>query len=312
MRGSKPPQSARPRFTPSNCANSPLRPRGPKFGPPSGGRGTTQSVKLWPWLTTAVVGTAAYAALVEANNLTPVRRTLRLAHWPPELDGFTIGLLADLHIRDKQTIILTRAAISWLRDQRPDIVLIPGDLAENHPCDHLAMLDFALEEIRAIGAPIFAVSGNHDYEFGLTPDHLLPVLEKHSVRLLDNESVVVNDVQVVGMASGNAGAADPAQAVQNVDPAEPTVIMWHEPDLVDRLPIRADLMLAGHSHGGQFGLPNGWTPCKTRNGRKYYRGWYPDAPTPLYVSRGLATTWLPMRLFCPPEVTLLTVRSAYS
>lgn len=80
--------------------------------------------------------------------------------------------------------------------------------------------------------------------------------------------------------------------------------------MVDQLPIEASLMLSGHSHGGQFISPWGWAPMKTRGGKKYVRGFYPDAPTPIYVSRGLGTTGPPSRLFCPPEVTILTLTSS--
>ncbi len=66
-------------------------------------------------------------------------------------------------------------------------------------------------------------------------------------------------------------------------------------------------MIAGHSHGGQFRTPWGWPPMRTENGSRYLEGFFPDARTPLYVSRGVGTTFLPSRLFCPPEVSLLTL-----
>lgn len=266
-------------------------------------------MKIWPYACGAL-GIAAYGHFVESNRLIGETRTLRLRGWPVDLSGFTIGLLADLHIRDIQTVALTKAAISWLLDQQPDIILIAGDLAENRRPDHVPLLQFALEDLKEATVPRFAVSGNHDHEFGLEPQHLEPVLSQSQTRLLTNESATYRGIQFVGIASANGSAANPNQAFEGTDSDQPTVVIWHEPDMVDHLPQSADLMVAGHSHGGQFGFPNGWTFCKTKNGRKYYRGWYPKAPTPLYVSRGLATTFLPMRLFCPPEVTLLTILPA--
>ena len=85
----------------------------------------------------------------------------------------------------------------------------------------------------------------------------------------------------------------------------PIIALWHEPDVVDHLPKGAALMLSGHSHGGQFTFPGGYTPMHTLNGRKYVRGFFPHAPTPLYVSRGIGTTGPPSRLNCAPEVSLL-------
>jgi uncharacterized protein len=85
------------------------------------------------------------------------------------------------------------------------------------------------------------------------------------------------------------------------------VIVWHEPDAVDALPAGPDLMVSGHSHGGQFLAPWGWAPGTSELGKKYIRGWYPRAPVPLYVSRGVGTTGPPSRLFCPAEVSILTL-----
>jgi uncharacterized protein len=66
-------------------------------------------------------------------------------------------------------------------------------------------------------------------------------------------------------------------------------------------------MISGHTHGGQFRAPWGWAPMKTRNGERYLEGFFPDAPTPLYVSRGIGTTGPPSRLNCPPEVSVLSL-----
>jgi predicted MPP superfamily phosphohydrolase len=66
-------------------------------------------------------------------------------------------------------------------------------------------------------------------------------------------------------------------------------------------------MMSGHSHGGQFRFPGGYTPMHTDLGRAHPRGFYPDAPTPLYVSRGIGTTGPPSRFNCPPEVAILTL-----
>jgi predicted MPP superfamily phosphohydrolase len=91
---------------------------------------------------------------------------------------------------------------------------------------------------------------------------------------------------------------------------DPVIVLWHEPDAVDLLPSGAHLMIAGHSHGGQWRFPWGWTPMTTRNGRKYIEGFFPDAPTPLYVSRGVGTTGPPARLGALPEVSILRLMSA--
>jgi predicted MPP superfamily phosphohydrolase len=90
----------------------------------------------------------------------------------------------------------------------------------------------------------------------------------------------------------------------------PKIVLWHEPDAVDFLPTGANLMLSGHSHGGQFVLPGGWAPKHSTMGRKYVRGFYPNAKTPIFVTSGVGTTFLPSRFNCPPEVAILTLNPA--
>lgn len=261
--------------------------------------------KLWPWIL-AGAGAYAYGSLVEAKRIQPERRTLRLKRWPKSLDGYRIGLIGDMHIRDRNTVTLTRAALSWLVDQNPDVLVFVGDLIEDSKNDPIPLLEFALEEAEFFRGRAVAIPGNQDYKNHF-PREFEWVLAKYGIRLLQNQVWSHDGIEWLGIDSANAEMADPFGTILKADPTKPMVALWHEPDMVDVLPIGPELMLSGHSHGGQFGLP-GWTPMKTRNGRKYVRGFYPHAPTPLYVTRGLATTFLPARLFCPPEVTVLTIR----
>jgi predicted MPP superfamily phosphohydrolase len=85
--------------------------------------------------------------------------------------------------------------------------------------------------------------------------------------------------------------------------------MLHEPDYVDDVtPAECSLQVSGHSHGGQMCLPFGRPLSLPRGARKYFGGFYPDAKVPLYVSRGVGTIGVDLRFFCPPEVTVLTLK----
>ncbi|MDI9637367.1 metallophosphoesterase [Kamptonema cortianum] len=261
----------------------------------------------WIWPALAVgAGALVYGALFETERLKPVRRKLLLPDWPEHLNGFKLGLMADMHVRDRETISLTKAALKWLADEEPDIVAYVGDYVNFWEEGRLEQLEFAMEEADAFAGKSVAVPGNHDY-FTPWPPEFEALLKRKGVKLLRNEVTTLAGIQWVGIDSANAGMADPFTPILECDPCEPMVVLWHEPDMVDYLPRGAQLMLAGHSHGGQFLTPWGWAPKKTVNGRKYVRGFYRHAPTPLYVSAGLATTGPPARLFCPPEVTLLTL-----
>lgn len=258
-------------------------------------------------LGTGLVVSAAlllYGGLVEVDKLTVERRRLRLRRWPRALDGFRVGFLADFHLMDNGTEALAHRAIAALLDAEPDVILLGGDLVNRWTDDSADRIRRVLGPLHPQAHRCFAVPGNREY-LGGSPEDLEPILEDLGIQLLRNEVVEFEDILIAGIDSANAGQADPLGTLEQADLERPTLVLWHEPDMVDWLIEGADLMLSGHSHGGQFTTPWGWAPVTSKNGRKYRRGFYHDAPTPLYVTRGLGTTGPPARLFCRPEVSIL-------
>jgi len=256
-------------------------------------------------LGTAGVATLAYGALVEARNLVVERHTLALQGWPERLRGFRIALLADFHIGSKCSIELAQRAIVMAIDETPDMVVIAGDLVQEWRSATPAVLAECLELLLLMEGNVVAVPGNHDYYRG-DPELLEPVCDELNIKLLRNEVWHHAGVSWVGIDAATAHRADPVGTMNMVE-SKPAIAIWHEPDMVDYLPKGCCLQLSGHSHGGQFRFPGGYTPMHSDLGRVYPRGFYPEAPTPLYVSRGIGTTFLPARLLCPPEVAILTL-----
>lgn len=249
--------------------------------------------------------TLAYGAAVEAKRLVLERRLLRLPLWPENMDGFTVAVLADFHLGSRASQQLAARAVAMAVDAEPDMVVLPGDLVTSWHPDVMAMLGEVLEPLLAMHGRVCVVPGNHEYKGG-SPELLRPLCDTLGIRLLRNEAWSCGGVTWVGVDSDNAKRADPGKAMAtSSDAGEPRVVLWHEPDGVGRVPAGAALQISGHSHGGQFTFPWGWTPMHTRNGEIYVRGFYPEAPTPVYVSRGVGTTFFPARLGCPPEVSLL-------
>lgn len=255
----------------------------------------------------AGLGVLAYGALVESKRLVAERYRLRLPNWPAHLDGFTLALLADFHLRDRHSAELAERAVALALDAEPDVVVIAGDFVGHWTEASPTMVGDVLEPLLLMEGRVVAVPGNHDY-FGYgDADLLASICDALNIRLLRNASWLNQGVRWVGIDSFNAGYADPTAAFASIpaEASEPIVAVWHEPDLVATLPPGASLMLAGHSHGGQFLAPWGWAPMSTENGRRYVRGYYPEASTPLFVTRGVGTTGPPSRLFCRPEVAVL-------
>ncbi len=248
-----------------------------------------------------------YGVLYEANRLVVERRTLRLKGWKRSLNGYKIALLTDLHLRDIYSLRLAKQAVALALDEEPDIVVLGGDQVAYWKPGSEDMLVEALEPLLLMNGSAVAIPGNREYWVD-TADRMAPVLDALNIRYLRNETWHHDGIDWIGIDSANAHRDDPFQAIQGAGDG-PAIVLWHEPDVVDELPFTADLMLSGHSHGGQFRFPGGFTPMHSKNGRKYLSGFFPDTKVPLYVSRGIGTTGPPSRFLCPPEVAILTLES---
>lgn len=265
--------------------------------------------RYWPWLGAFFAGSAAtllYGALSEANKLVVERHTLALPGWPAERNGFKVAVLGDLHLRDRYTVEHAQRAVEQIVLARPDVVAIVGDFVGYWKPESAWLIENALSDLAPLAGRIVAIPGNHDYWNGHA-SWLAPILKELGIVFLQNETCELGGVKWVGIDSHNELAADPFTTMLQVSNESAVIALWHEPDAVDWLPAGAALMLSGHSHGGQFRFPWGWVPKHTNTGRKYVEGFFPDAPTPLYVTRGLATTGPPSRLGALPEVSILTL-----
>ena len=265
-----------------------------------------------------------YGCFVEAERLVIRRHSLKLKRWPKHLSGYRIALVADFHLRDKHTVALTKRAIEAAVAEQPDVIVIAGDFVGYWKPESPWLLADALQGLRSYQGRVIAIPGNHDYWAG-DACFLEPICEELGIRLLRNDSHEHDGILWLGIDSLNSRRANLDAAIdhlknrfekktkakrskKNEAICEPPVIaLWHEPDAVRFLPEICDLMISGHSHGGQFVFPGGFIPMKTKNGRKYLGGFYPGAPTPLFVTRGIGTTGPPSRFFCPPEIVLLTL-----
>jgi predicted MPP superfamily phosphohydrolase len=158
----------------------------------------------------------------------------------------------------------------------------------------------------------FSILGNHDAASDparvvrTLRDHHSPVLLNHSIPLERGK----DRIWLAGIDDALAGRPDLGLALTNIPSAECTVLLAHEPDFADEaslLPV--DLQLSGHSHGGQVWLPGIGAPWLPPLGRRYPRGLYKVGDMTLYTNIGIGTIRAPIRLNCPPEITLITLRS---
>jgi len=253
-----------------------------------------------------------YGAICERKNLKVRHFQLPLPGWPSTRTGYRIALLADFHVQNLDTAELASQAIHRAIAEQPDMIVLAGDFVDDWFPSLPPLLGDVLAPLHQMKGRVVAIPGNHDY-FSAPPDALATICDELGILLLRNSCEVLDGICWVGVDSYQARASKPDEAMnaaQAIGADLPKVVLWHEPDAVDFLPTGANLMLSGHSHGGQFVLPGGWAPKHSTMGRKYVRGFYPHAKTPIFVTSGVGTTFLPSRFNCPPEVAILTLNPA--
>lgn len=247
-----------------------------------------------------------------ANHLSPrlVERTWLLPRLPAAFDGFRLLHLTDLHLDlDPE---FTDALIARLRPIKCDAIVVTGDFRNSTRDDFFPAMAEAKRLLAALPpVPRFGILGNHDFI------EQLPHLEDAGLRMLLNESAFV---ERDGARLWFAGIDDPhfyqthdlAAASAGIPRDACTVLLAHSPEIADELPAdRFDLVLCGHTHGGQLCLPGGrWlhVPIKNQPSERI-RGAWRAAGAHGYTSAGTGSCAVPARLNCPGEFTLHHLRS---
>lgn len=272
------------------------------------------------WLPGAAAFAAiVYAVAVEPRRLRVERRQVALPGLPAEADGRRIALISDLHagmwLQGRGQI---RRAVRAVIAERPDLVLIAGDITHNgywEEGDVLAPL--------ARRTPVLAVLGNHDHLAGpAAAVELTARLTAQGVRVLDNEHVPCGipglPWLVVGVDDWVTGHTDLVKAVTGIPPNSTILaLLTHVPDVADHVPSQwFPLILAGHTHGIRLRLgviaAIPWVRRRIHLARsRYPRGFYRVNQSLLYVTRGVGMSEAPLRAGSIPEVTILTLTRAY-
>lgn len=250
---------------------------------------------------------AGYPTLVEPVWLDATHVRVSLASRPPRWPGLRIGFFTDVHLGPYSHRRFIERAVDTLMAWRPDVIVFGGDMVTRAD----AVPPEALKPFGRLHAPlgVWGVLGNHDH--WSDPDHVQRLIERHTpIRILRNEARPVTwhgvEVWIVGVDDAWVGADDPERAFSDVPPDAPRLVIVHEPDAADWLPMTpATLQLSGHSHGGQVRLPLVGPLILPYLGRKYPMGLYRVRGGWLYTSRGLGVIFPPLRLNCRPEVTLV-------
>lgn len=201
-------------------------------------------------------------------------KTYKLAF--PELAGKKAILAGDFHFKSKNRI---RRVVQKINEQNPDYIFYIGDYTEKIPAEYV------VDELKKVNAPAFSVTGNHD----MAEDF------KNMPNLLDNRNIKTDGITIAGVDYYNP---DIPRALE--DTRGPVILLSHNPDIIKKVPDSVNLVLSGHTHGGQvtlFGRPF-FTPSKYGFGKGVINN-------RLIITGGTGTSIIPARLFNPPEITVI-------
>jgi predicted MPP superfamily phosphohydrolase len=249
-----------------------------------------------------ITGAGAYGYFHERLALRLTEALLPVSGLPDALAGLRIGLLTDLHRSRAVPDEFARASARLLSEQRPDLIVLGGDYVSN--ADRTFM-EAAADALADLTAPegVFAILGNHDDEREMPAALVrrgIPVLRDARTRL----SIRGSALELVGLSFWTRRVQDLSRLLRGASGT--TVLLAHDPRrLVEAAELDVQLVLSGHTHGGQIVLSFIGAPAARRF--PVVAGIERRENTTIFVSRGVGTVYLPVRFNCPPEVAVLTL-----
>ncbi|EDX86038.1 Ser/Thr protein phosphatase family protein [Synechococcus sp. PCC 7335] len=285
----------------------------------------------------SAIALLAVWGLIEPRLLNTKEETATIPNLPADWEGKQIVQISDFQIgmwADNPGT--ARRSVEQAIEANPAAVLVSGDFIYHAGSDPTKEIETAVSIVEPLvdaGIPTYAVLGNHDYGMSSkTADPreqlastLTAELEAAGIVVLQNESTQMQladggePLYLVAVGSLWANRDDADAALAEVPESSPRVVLMHNPDSFERFPPNtAPLAVAGHTHGGQMRIPNSpqWSWLKFTQGDEVTAdGWiqdYGQAGNNLYVNVGIGMSIIPVRIFCPPEMTLFTLASGDS
>jgi len=260
------------------------------------------------------------------RKLELVKLKVGLKRLPHAFDGLKVGQITDIHAGPLVPSELIKEGVDILMANRPDLIVLTGDFVSgatkilwtSYGGFKQRHYDYCMEELGRLKAPlgVFAVLGNHDFWSGHEVAlKIVRGLEGLGVQVLRNEALPIErkgqHLYIVGVDDYWEASYSLSKALRNVPKDACRILLSHNPDVnedIENFRERVDFIISGHTHGGQVVFPfMGALYIPSPFGQKYLAGLVRDQERQTYISRGLGLFFIPLRINCPPDVSLLTL-----
>jgi predicted MPP superfamily phosphohydrolase len=254
----------------------------------------------------AMTGAVAYGVAYERHRINLVRREIPVRGLPPALDGLRVGMITDVHHSAVVPAGDVARAVATLRAAAPDVVVLGGDYVSFFDRRYAGPVAELLAPLADAPHGAFAVLGNHDDErevpAALRARRFAVLRDERTALTIHGERLDVAGIQFWTKTPGEI-----ARVLKGTGGT--TLLLAHDPRrLAEAAALDVQLVLSGHTHGGQVIVPG----IGAIAGRKFpvLAGHATRENTALFVSRGVGTVYVPVRINCPPDVAVLTLRTA--
>jgi len=274
----------------------------------------------------AAAGAPGYATLVEPWSIKVREYSVPIEGLARSLAGLRIVQVSDTHLGPRIPESFVVEAYRMALDLKPDLIVLTGDHVHDGVKENQRAADLCKPLVARCPMGVVGVLGNHDW-WG-DGDELSSMLSGVGVGMIDNDRVWIDPVTrsvvgsdpgypslaVVGLGDLTDDVVDPVRAFRGVDVGTPRLVLAHNPDtaeihaLTQQDSPRVDLMLSGHTHGGQVRIPFLGTPIvPSWYGQKYAGGLVDGPAFRVLISRGVGMSMLPVRVGVPPEIGVITL-----
>ena len=250
----------------------------------------------------------AYGVSYERHRLLRVDAEIPMSGLPPTLDGLRVGLITDVHYSATVAARDIVRAVQTLKEAQADLIVLGGDYVTFGNRRYVEPVAELLAPLAGAPCGSYAVLGNHD------DDRDMPAaLIRHGFTVLKDQRTTVairnEPVDVVGIRYWTKSVPHLTQVLKGSGPT--TILLAHEPRrLAQAALLDVPLVLSGHTHGGQVLLPG--VGALAAREFPVLAGFARELNTSLFVSRGVGTVYVPVRINCPPDVAVLTLRANVS